>query len=108
MSSVGYPFSNATIFVFSSPEWRNFVYYVELIMVGDADLVNTEYHCLIDFVIQKCNTDSKVLRQSFIVHTTTWESYRSRILDLRILISDIAASFSYPVYIRESITDVPT
>ena len=94
--------------MFSSPEWRNFVCYVELIMVGDADLVNTEYHCLIDFVIRKCNTDSKVLRQSFIIHATSWESYRSRVLDLRILVSDIAASFTYPVYIRESITDVPT
>ena len=91
----------------SSLAWRNFVYDIEFIMVGDADLVNTEYHCLIDFVIRKCNTDSKVLRQSFIIHTTSWESYRSRVLDLRILISDIAASFSYPVYILESITDVP-
>ena len=76
-------------------------------MVGDAELVETEYHCLIDFVIRKCGSDSKVLRHSFIVHTTTWEAYRSRVLDLRILISDIAASFTFPVYIRESITDIP-
>ena len=75
-------------------------------MVGDADLVITEYHSLIDFVIRKCNTESKVLRQLFIIHTNSWKSHRSRELDRRILISDIAASFSYWVYIRESITDV--
>ena len=107
VSFVNYRILNATIFVLSSLSWRNFIYDTEFIMVGDADLVITEYHSLIDFVIRKCNTESKVLRQLFIIHTNSWKSHRSRELDRRILISDIAASFSYWVYIRESITDVP-
>ena len=76
-------------------------------MVGDADLLDSGFHCLVDFIIRRCHTDAKVFRRSFIVHTNTWEAYRARVFDLRILISDVAATFPFPVYIRESIIDVP-
>ena len=76
-------------------------------MTGDAEVTDTEHHQIIDFIVRRCSTDHKVFRQSYIIHTTTWESYRARILDLRILVNDISASFTFPVYIRESITDIP-
>ena len=76
-------------------------------MVGDADLLDSDFYCLVDFTIRRCHTDTKVFRRSFIIHTDTWEAYRTRVFDLRILISDVAATFSFPVYIRESIIDVP-
>ena len=77
-------------------------------MVGDDSVVNAEYHHLFDFVLRRNITDSKVFRQSFIVTATTFEEYRDRILDIRLLIADIAASFTYPVYICERITEIPT
>ena len=77
-------------------------------MVGDDSVVNAEYHHLFDFVLRRNITDSKVFRQSFIVTATTLEEYRARILDIRLLIADIAASFTSPVYICERITEIPT
>ena len=96
-----------TAFESASLEWRNLAYHVELVIVGNADVLDSDFHCLVDFIIRRCHTDAKVFRRSFIIHTNTWEAYRARVLDLRILISDVAATFPFPVYIRESIIDVP-
>ena len=76
-------------------------------MVGDADVTNIEYNHLIDFCLRRPVSDYKVLRQSYIIHTTSLEAYQARILELRIFINDIAASFPYPVYICERITEIP-
>ena len=48
-------------------------------MTGDAEVTDTEHHQIIDFIVRRCSTDHKVFRQSYIIHTTTWESYRARI-----------------------------
>ena len=106
MNSVSYQSSNVTVFVSASPEWKNFAYHVELVMVGDADVLDSDFHCLFDFIIRRCHTDAKVFRRSFIIHNNTWEAYRARVFDLRILISDVAATFFFSVYIRGSIIDV--
>ena len=76
-------------------------------MVGDAEVTEIEYNHLIDFCLRRIVSDYKVLRQSYIIHITTLEAYRARVLELRILINDIAASFPYPVYICERITEIP-
>ena len=96
-----------TAFESASLEWRNLAYHVELVIVGNADVLDSDFHCLVDFIIRRCHTDAKVFRRSFIIHANTWEAYRARVFDLRILISDVAATFPFPVYIRESIIDVP-
>ena len=76
-------------------------------MVGDADVTDIEYNHLIDFCLRRPVSDYKVLRQSYIIHTTSLEAYQARILELRIFINDIAASFPYPVYICERFTEIP-
>ena len=76
-------------------------------MIGDAAVTDTEYHQLVDFIVRRCSSDHKVFRHAYIVHATSLEVYRAQLLDLRILVNDIAASFNFPVYIRESITDIP-
>ena len=76
-------------------------------MIGDSAVVDTDYHQLVDFIIRRCSSDQNVFRQAYVVHGTSLETYRAQLLDLRILISDIAASFTFPVYIRKSITDIP-
>ena len=75
-------------------------------MIGDAAVVDIDYHQLVDFIIRR-SSDHKVFRHAYVVHATSLEAYRAQLLDLRILINDIAASFAFPVYIRESITDIP-
>ena len=76
-------------------------------MVGDAEVTDIEYNHLIDFCLRRPVSDYKVLRQSYIIHTTSLEAYRARILELRIFINDIAASFPYPVYICNRIIEIP-
>ena len=76
-------------------------------MVGDAEVTDIEYNHLIDFCLRRPVSDYKVLRQSYIIHTTTLEAYRARVLELRIFINDVAASFPYPVYICKRITEIP-
>ena len=87
--------------------WRNFAFPDNPSMIGDAAVTDVEFHQLVDFIIRRCSSDHKVFRHAYIVHATSLEAYRAQLLDLRILINDIAASFAFPVYIRESITDIP-
>ena len=86
---------------------KNFVYHHVISMIGDAAVVDIDYHQLVDFIIRRCSSDHKVFRHAYVVHATSLEAYRAQLLDLRILVNDIAASFAFPVYIRESITDIP-
>lgn len=68
-------------------------------MIGDAAVTDTEYHHLIYFCFRRIVSDSKVLRQSYIIHTTTLEACRARFCELCILVNGIASSLTFRVYI---------
>ena len=74
-------------------------------MIGDP---NVGYDCIVNVTIRSCATDQRLFDQSFFVRAHTWEVYRARLEDLHLLISDIAGSYSNPVYINENITQLPT
>ena len=74
-------------------------------MIGDP---NVGYDCIVNVTIRSCATDQRLFDDSFFVRAHTWEVYRARLEDLHLLISDIAGNYSYPVYINEKITQLPT
>ena len=66
------------------------------------------FDCIVRVTIRSCSTDQRLFEQAFFVRAHTWEVYRARLEDLHILISDIAGSYSDPVFIDEKITQLPT
>lgn len=78
-------------------------------MVGDFDLIVPQgIHKLLDFVVRESENDTKVYRAAFEIHADSFDEFHKTILARRVFIATyIANHFEIPVYVSESLYDIP-